>query len=37
MTVNGRAYQIHLPVDAPTTELSATDAMWEFFKGHPKP
>lgn len=24
-------------VDAPTTELSATDAMWEFFKGHPKP
>ena len=24
-------------VDAPTTEISATDLMWNFFKAHPKP
>jgi polyhydroxybutyrate depolymerase len=24
-------------VDAPTTEISATDLMWDFFKAHPKP
>jgi polyhydroxybutyrate depolymerase len=23
--------------DAPTTEISATDVMWDFFKAHPKP
>lgn len=24
-------------VDEPSTEISATDVMWEFFKAHPKP
>jgi hypothetical protein len=24
-------------VDAPSTEISATDVMWDFFEAHPKP
>jgi len=27
----------HGNVDAPTTEISATDLMWDFFSRHPKP
>lgn len=43
-TINGQGHawpggqkgREHGNVDPPTTEISATDLMWEFFKGHPK-
>jgi polyhydroxybutyrate depolymerase len=33
----GKKGREHGNVDPPTTEISATDLMWDFFKEHPKP